>query len=300
MKPVFRHVVTCAAASGLFFACAAAPETKPQSGWIKSNPDWVEAVEPFRIDENIFYVGTRGLSSFLVSTDDGHILVDGGVEENAPIIAANIAALGFDIRDVKYLLNSHAHFDHSGGLAELKRRSGAIMVASQGDRWALENGKVPGSESDPDFAAPPVKVDRVIGDGETLTLGGVTLTARLTPGHTRGCTSWTMTAGGHDVLFFCSASVAANRLVASKAGPPQYEGIVEDYRATFEKMKTSRPDILLANHSNIFGLEERRARQIAGDDQAFVDREAFPALIAVLDAAFEKALAKQTEAAAQE
>ncbi len=300
MKPKAGHAIMLAAASGLLVACASAPEPKPQSGWIGNNPDWVEPFEPFRIHDNIYYVGTRGLSSFLVTTGKGHFLIDGGVEENAPIIAANIAALGFKIRDVKYLLNSHAHFDHSGGLAALKKMSGATMIASAGDKWALENGKTPGSENDPDFAAPPVKVDRIIVDGEQLTLGGVSLTARLTPGHTKGCASWAMTAGGQDVIFFCSASVAANRLVASKAGPPQYEGIVADYRATFAKTKTWRPDILLANHSDFFQLEEKRARQIAGEEDAFVDPGAFPALMTALEAAFDKALAEQSEKAAQE
>ena len=104
----------------------------------------------------------------------------------------------------------------------------------------------------------------MIGDGETLTLGGVTLSAHVTPGHTKGCTSWTMAAGGREILFFCSASVAANRLVASKIGPPQYEGIIDDYRATFAATKNWRPDILLANHPEFFSMKEKRARQLAG------------------------------------
>lgn len=237
-------------------------------------------------------MGTRGLSSFLITTDEGHYLLDGGLPENAETIASNIKALGFSPGDVKYLLNSHAHPDHSGGLAALKRLTGATMIASDGDKGALEAGLVPGSEDDPRFAAPPVKVDRLIGDGESLVLGGIALTARMTPGHTRGCTSWAMTTGGRDIIFFCSATVAGNRLV----DPPQYEGIVADYRATFNRTRDWRPDIFLANHPEFFGMEERRARQIAGDEDAFVDALAFRILMEKLEDSFEKALVDQTAA----
>lgn len=274
--------------------CASSAGPAP-SGFAAQNPAWVEATGPFQVADGVYFVGTKGLSSFLVTTPEGHFLLDGGLPENAALIAKNVETLGFSLRDVRFLLNSHAHFDHSGGLAELKRRTGAALVASVGDRSALEGGFYLGSEDDARLRSPPVRVDRTIADGEALVLGGVALTARLTPGHTRGCTSWTMTAGDWDVLFFCSASVAANRLTA----PPQYAGIVDDYRATFEKTRGWRPDILLANHPENFGMEERRARQIAGDDNAFIDAEAFPALMEKLEAAFEKALAEQTAAAAQ-
>ncbi|MDZ7626849.1 MAG: metallo-beta-lactamase [Parvularculaceae bacterium] len=316
-------LIACAAAG-----CATATPEKAHP-LTAANPSWAEPFAPFEIAEGVYYVGTRGLSSFLVTTPDGHFLIDGGLPENARLIAASINTLGFKIKDVKYLLNSHAHVDHSGGLARLKRLSGATMVSSEGDRSALEGGvyqeRVPekwfavfgtnaqqnkrlervlgsdnweralGSEDEPDFAAPPVKVDRTIADGQALVLGGVALTARLTPGHTRGCTSWTMTAGGADILFFCSATVAANRLV----NPPQYEGVVEDYRSTFEKARTWRPDILLANHPEFFDMEARVARRKTGDENAFVDHEAFPVLMEKLEVAFEKALARQTADAVQ-
>lgn len=291
MKTLLLAVGLLAAAGGCAHELATAP-----SPWAASNPTWVEEIEPFKIEDGVYFVGTRGLSSFLITTSEGHFLLDGGLPENAAVIARNIEALGFRVRDVAYLLNSHAHFDHSGGLSELKKRTSAVMVASEGDRSALEGGLYLGSEDDPDLGAPPVAVDRTIADGEALVLGGVALTARLTPGHTRGCTSWTMTAGGQDILFFCSASVAANRLV----DPPQYNGIIEDYRATFEKMRNWRPDIFLANHPELFRMDERRARQIAGDDGAYIDAVAFPALMSRFEAAFEKALAEQTAAAAGE
>lgn len=274
--------------------CASRNPLAP-SPWAASNPSWVEPLAPFKIEDGVYFVGMRGLSSFLITTPEGHFLLDGGLPENAAIIARNIETLGFNPRDVVYLLNSHAHFDHSGGLAELKRRTGARLVASDGDRSALEGGFYLGSENNANFNAPPVIVDRLIADGEAIILGDIVLTARLTPGHTRGCTSWTMTAGGHDILFFCSATVAANRL----ADPPQYAGIVDDYRRTFEKMRSWRPDIFLANHPEFFDMDQRLARRRGGDEDAFVDVEAFPILMERLEAAFEKALIDQTAGAEQ-
>lgn len=276
-------------------ACATAAKPAP-SYWAEANPAWAEPFAPFRIADRVYYVGTRGLSSFLITTDEGHYLIDGGLPENANAIARNIEALGFKPGDVEYLLNSHAHFDHSGGLAALKALTGATMVASDGDKGALETGLVPGSEDDRRYAAPPVEVDRVISDGEALILGDVSLTARITPGHTRGCTSWTMTAAGHDILFFCSATVAANRL----ANPPQYDGIVADYHATFDRTRDWRPDIFLANHPEFFDMERRRARQIAGEEDAFVDAGAFQTLIEKLEAVFKKALIEQMAADSRE
>ena len=157
--------------------------------------------------------------------------------EGAPLIEANIAKLGFKLSDVKILLNSHAHFDHSGGLAQLKQDTGATLYAMEGDVSALEGGFYLGSEDVRSMNAPPVKVDRVLKDGDTVKLGDFTLTAHLTPGHSRGCTSWGATlrrrGKAYEALVFCSATVAANRITP----PLQYEGIVEDYRKTFAKTK---------------------------------------------------------------
>ena len=153
---------------------------------------WNEPVKPFRIIGNIYYVGVSGVTSFLITTPQGHILLDGGFPETAPLIEKNIATLGFRIQDVKILLNSHAHYDHCGGLAELKRLSGAQMVASRADGEVLESGGRVSFEGWKNSGFPAVKVDRVIADGETVQLGDVSLTAVLTPGHTKGCTTWTM------------------------------------------------------------------------------------------------------------
>ena len=217
----------------------------PWEAWAHTNPAWIAPVQPFTIIDNIHFVGTQGISSFLITSDEGHFLLDGGLPQSAPMVAENIKALGYDISDVKILLNSHAHFDHSGGLAALKKMSGAKLYASQGDRSALEGGFYLGAEDKPQYSAPPVKVDKIIAEGDVLRLGETSLTARLTPGHTRGCTSWTMSARQgeekYDVLFFCSISVAGNSLI-----PPQYEGIVQDYQNSFETMRSWQPIYFLA------------------------------------------------------
>ena len=274
---------------------AVSPETLAK--WRESQPDWYAPIEPFRVigegEHAVYYVGTAGLGMYFIPTEDGHIVLDGGMPNQGDYVAQAIHELGYDPADIKILLNSHAHLDHSGGLAELKAISGAKLVASEGDKSALEGGFYLGSEKEAWLNAPPVKVDRVIGDGETVTRGGVALTAHITPGHSRGCTSWTMTvpqAGkNYDVLFFCSATVAANRLV----GPPQYDGIVADYRKTFAITKDWKPDVFLANHPGFFGLKDKREKLLAGDPLAFVGTADFPKLIAKLAAKFEVALQKQ-------
>jgi metallo-beta-lactamase class B len=256
---------------------------------------WASPFDPFTVIGNIHYVGTGDVAAYLITTPDGHVLLDGGAPQAGPMVIAHIAALGFDIRDVKFLLNSHAHFDHAGGLARLQRASGAVMVASEGDRGALEAGRI-GYGPSADWAFPPVRVDRVIGDGERVSLGGLTLTAHLTAGHTRGCTSWSMEVRGadgapHRAFFHCSATVAGHSLL-----PPAYPGIVENYRATFARVRAIEVDILLGNHIGFFDLEAKRARQIAGDANAFVDAGELQRFNARMENAFEAELARQQAA----
>jgi metallo-beta-lactamase class B len=258
--------------------------------------EWNAPFDPFTVIGNIHYVGTAGVGSYLITTPEGHFLLDGVLPQTAPRIIANVEALGFEIGDVRYLLNSHAHMDHAGGLARLQRASGALMVASEGDRGALEAGRV-GYGPSADWAFPPVRVDRVIGEGDTLTLGGATLTAHLTPGHTRGCTSWSMDVRGvdgsmHRAFFHCSATVAGNPLV-----PPAYAGILENYRATFARVRAIEADVFLSNHDSFFDLHGKRARQVAGDANAFVVPGELAAFNAQLERAFEAELARQTAAA---
>ena len=257
--------------------------------------NWNKPTEPFHIAGNIYYVGTEGLGAYLFTGPKGHVLLDGATPPGASIIEANIAKLGFKLNDVKILLNSHAHFDHSGGLAQLKKDTGAQLAVMEGDVSAIEGGFYLGSEDNKAMGAPPVKVDRVLKDGDKVVLEGIELTANLTPGHSKGCTSWgakTTEAGKtYDVLVFCSATVAANRITP----PLQYAGIVEDYRATFAKVKAMKTDIPLAPHPEFFGLLEKNAKaQAAKSQAAFVDPGALGTLIAKLENDFETTLKERT------
>jgi metallo-beta-lactamase class B len=256
---------------------AAAPD------WVTEN-EWNVPMEPFTIIGNVHYVGTKTISAWLITSPKGHVLMDGVVPQSAPQIAANVAKLGYKITDVKYLLNSHAHMDHAGGLAGLKMRSGAKMVASAADKPYLEAGDI-GHGPTGGVKFPPVRVDQVIGDGQTLRLGGTTLTAHITPGHSPGCTSWSMKAAGKSIFFHCSATVAGQSLK-----PEVYPGIVANFRATFAKVEKMEADIFLGNHDIFFDLHGKRARQIAGDANAFVNPGELQAFNSAMKVAFEERL----------
>lgn len=253
---------------------------------------WNAPYVPFKIIGNIYYVGTASVSAYLITGPKGHILIDGILAQSAPQIIGNVKALGFDIRDVKYLLNSHAHIDHAGGLAGLQRASGATMIASAADKPFLEAGDI-GHGPTSGMKFPPVRVDRVIGDGGSVKLGGVGLTAHLTPGHSPGCTSWSMATVGADrvrrrVFFHCSGTVAGQSLA-----PEAYPGIVANFRKTFAKVRGFKADVFLANHDNFFDLPQKRARQIAGDANAFVDAGELQRFNSLMEQRFEAELAQK-------
>ncbi len=251
---------------------------------------WNQPIPPFQIVANIYYVGTAGVGAYLITDPKGHILLDGGLPESEPLIAANIRALGFRLEDVDYLLNSHAHFDHAGGLAGLKRLTGARFVASAGDRRELEAGRIDYRES-PSFS--PVAVDRVIRDGEEVRVGDAVMTARLTPGHTKGCTSWSsriVHAGKPiDVVFSCSLTVAGQDLVDDRG----YPEAVRDFRSSFAKLRAMKADIFLANHGNVFDMDRKRAELTAGKTDAFVGPDDLRAFVDGAEAAFNEELARQ-------
>lgn len=254
---------------------------------------WTAPTEPFEIFDDVYWVGSEGLAAYLFTSPAGHILLDVGMPQNAAAVQRSIESLGFRVSDVRYLLNTQAHFDHSGGLAALKQASGAEMLASEGDRYSLEEGVYEGWESRHEFDFPPVRVDRVVSDGDTVTVGATTLTAHLTPGHSPGCTSWSFTAREngreHRALVFCSGSVAANRL----APDPQYPGIVADYRTTFERLRALAVDAYLAPHAEQFELDAKRRRLGSGGPHPFVDPAEKDRRMAAFERDFEEALAAQ-------
>jgi len=266
----------------------AAPNGRPAA--------WTQAVEPFRIVGNVYYVGSRGLASYLIVSPAGDILLDGTLAENAPLIERNIARLGFRLGDVKVLVNSHAHSDHAGGLARLKQDTGAVMLASQGDRWSLEHGRHLGDNVFGAGSFPPVKVDRVVKDGEAIRLGGTVLTAYLTPGHTPGCTTWSLPvseAGRRlQVVIPCSMTVAGNVLVGNRA----YPNIATDYRTSFARWKAMKADVVLTNHPEVADVLGRRRRQLAGQPNAFVSRGELQRIAVAAQADFDREMAKQVGA----
>lgn len=253
-------------------------------------PAWSVPVKPFRIAGDVYYVGTQGLAAYLVASSQGAILLDGTTAQNASLVERNIEAVGVPLRSVKLLISDHAHHDHVGALAQIKRDTGATFLASAGDAWALEHGQPRGDTDYTPTSFPPIKVDRTVGDGERIQLGEITLIAHLTPGHTPGCTSWSTTVSERgktlDVLFLCSITVAGNILVGNRA----YPEIAEDYRNTFDKLAKMRADILLTSHPEMADVLGREARQKAGMPNAFVDPSALPVLVAQSQVAFEASL----------
>jgi metallo-beta-lactamase class B len=259
-----------------------------------------QPVAPFRIIGNLHYVGASDITSFLLATNRGLILLDGGYVETAPQIRDNIAQLGFKLSDVKIILSSHAHFDHVGGLAQLKAWTGARLFASAGDAPLLEAG----GRGDPLFGDtlpfPPVKVDHLLRDGEAVTLGDTTLVAHVTAGHTRGCTTWTtrVAEGGrlYDVVFVCSTTVLPGyRLVDH----PTYPGIADDYARTFATLAALPCDVFLGSHASFFdGSGKARRLREGAKPNPFVDPQGYRAYLARAEAAFREQLARERTPAA--
>jgi len=255
--------------------------------------NWSLPFEPTKIIGNIYYVGSNLISSFLIVTPAGHVLIDTGHVQMLPQVEANIEKLGFHVRDVRFLLNSHAHFDHCGGFAEFKRQTSATLVASQLDGELMTRGGKGDFVHGDDLAYEPVKPDRIIADGERVELGGVSLTAHFTPGHTKGCTSWSMQAEEngqkYDVLFLCGLTVSPFKLTNND----KYPNIVDDFRTTFAKLHTMHADVFLAAHGFWFDLEGKAARQKPGVRNPFVDAGELGRHLTEMEKDFEQALQSQ-------
>ena len=224
---------------------------------INQPSSWRQPVEPFRIVGNLYYVGSADLTSFLFVTPKGNILLDTGVPENVSMIKANVEKLRFHFNDIKIILNSHAHFDHAGGLADVKKLTGAKFVASAGDAPELARGGRHDFAFGNRYTYPPIKADRIIADGGKVELGGTTLTAHITPGHTRGCTTWTteISDGGktYHVVFVCSVSFPGYKLVNNPKNPT----LIAQYQHSFKVLRSLPCDIFLGSHGSFFGLSEK-------------------------------------------
>jgi metallo-beta-lactamase class B len=262
--------------------------------------DWTEPFPPFQIAGNLYYVGSKGLASYLITTPKGHILINSDLEASLPLLQDSIAKLGFKITDVKVLLISHAHWDHDAGSAAIKKLSSASYMVMEGDVPVVESGGKADFQynNKPEWLYPPTKVDRVLHDGDEVKLGGTTLVAHLTPGHTKGCTTWTMKVTDHgkalDVVIIGSPNVNPGyKLVGNEL----YPKIADDYRRMFRVLKALPVDLFLGAHGNYFGMDEKVPRMKAGGPNPFIDREGYRKYVAQKELEFQNELDKQTAAA---
>ena len=260
--------------------------------------EWNKPLPPFRIAGNLYYVGAIEITSYLITTQQGHFLLDGGFVETAPQIERSIVQLGFKLSDVKYLLNSHAHYDHAGGLAELKKLTGAKFVASEGDAGLLRKGGHGDFRFGDTLLFPPIEPDKIILDGESLRLGGQVMTAHLTPGHTRGTTTWTTkirdTARTYDVVFVGSQSSLDYKFI----GQESYPGIAADFVKSFAALKNLPCDIFLASHGSFFHIVDKHERFMRGDTNAFVDPDGYTRYLSESEKDFRQKLDQQRPQAA--
>jgi len=270
------------------------------------NPAWTKPFPPFRIAGNLYYVGSEDLASYLIVTPQGDILINSSLEASVPLIKKSVETLGFHLRDVKILLISHAHYDHCAGSARIKQLTGAKYYVMDADVSVVESGGKTDFNygADPAMRFPPAHVDRVLHDGSTVRLGGSVLTAHLTPGHTRGTTTWTLdetefgqsgmeSAEGrrtlHVVIVGSPNVNPGYKLVGNKA----YPHIAEDYKGGFAVLKSLPCDIFLGAHGAYFGLAAKYPRWKAGDHEAFVDPAGYGAYIAEREQAFQAELVRQ-------
>jgi metallo-beta-lactamase class B len=250
-----------------------------------------EAFPPHRLADNLYYVGSKELASYLITTKKGHILINADFEKTVPLIQHSIEQLGFKMRDVKILLNSHAHNDHVEGSALVKQLTGAEVYVMEGDDQVVRSGGQGQYFYDTRWKACPVT--RVLHDGDKVTLGDATLVARRTPGHTRGCTTWTMKATdagkSYDVVIVGSPNVNAGyRLVGNK----DYPEIATDFARSFQIWHALPCDLFLGAHGHYYGLPAKFARMKKGENP-FVDPQGYRAYIDEREKAFRAELDKQ-------
>ncbi len=292
-------------ASGLFAQTNPTPANPAQpNSAVPDSPDWSEPFPPHRMIGNIYYVGSRGLASYLITTPAGHILINANLKSSVPLIRENIEKLGFHFGDIKILLISHGHFDHDGGSAELKKLTGAKYMVMDGDVGVVESG----GKSDfqygdsPSMLYPATKVDRVLHDGDEVKLGDTVLIAHKTAGHTRGCTTWSLKvreAGKtYDAVIVGSPNVNPGYKLVNNA---RYPEIADDYARGFGVLKSLPCDVFLGAHGNYYGMEAKYAQMSAklnaGGVNPYIDPQGYKSYVAEREQAFRSELQKQTAAA---
>ncbi|MGB8694648.1 MAG: subclass B3 metallo-beta-lactamase [Steroidobacteraceae bacterium] len=269
------------------------------------HPDWTTPLSPFQIADNLYYVGSRDLAAYLITTAAGNILINANLASSPPLIRASVEKLGFSWKGTKILLNSHAHSDHIGGAAEMLKDTSARDMVMEGDvdvvRSGGRNDFAFGTDGIETF--PPARVDRVLHDGDTVVLGGVTLTAHRTGGHTRGCTAWTFRthissnpAGRlrNVVIVGGWRSLSQYRLFDTTGLPGSYPGIKEDFHKTFATLRALPCDIFLGAHGIYFDLLPKLKRMQTEGEAAFIDPKGYVQAVNEAQANFDKTVSAQT------
>jgi metallo-beta-lactamase class B len=282
----------------LFLAIGGTALAQPQNA-APQNADWTRPFPPFRMIANIYWVGSYDLSTYLITTPQGNILINTGVGDTAQQIKASVEQLGFKIADTKILTATHGHFDHVAGMADLKKMTGARLIVSEGDKELLESGgkadfrfgETPGARF------PPVTVDQTFKDGEKIALGGTELTAHHHPGHTKGATSFTLTVqeAGRSYRVIIANMPSINPGV-TVSGMANYPKITEDYARTFRAQKELNSDVWLASHAAQFGMHEKYKPGDPYNPDRFVDPKGFQAAVQKLEQAYLEQLAKERSA----
>jgi metallo-beta-lactamase class B len=260
--------------------------------------DWTEPFPPHQVIGNIYYVGSRGLATYLITTSQGHILINSNLDSSVPQIKASVEKLGFHFNDVKILLISHAHFDHCAGSFQIKELTAAKYMVMDADAPEIEAGGKGnfqyGKSANSLFK--PVKVDRVLHDGDEVKLGDAELVAHLTPGHTKGCTTWTMKvregAKMYDVVVVGSPNVNPGYKLVNNDLYPQ---IAQDYERMFRVLKSLPCDVFLGAHGNYYGMEAKYARVKDGGPNPFIDPEGYKSYVAEREQTFRAELKKQSD-----
>lgn len=258
--------------------------------------DWTTPFPPYRIAGNLYYVGSKDLASYLIVTPQGDILINSSLTRSVPLIKKSVEQLGFKFSDIKILLISHAHWDHAAGSAEIKKLTGAKYMVMGADVPVVESGgrKDFHYGRSPDDWYPPAKVDRVLHDGDEVRLGGTVLVAHLTPGHTKGCTTWTMKVqeGGktYNVVIVGSPNINPGYKLV---GDPAYPQMAQDYEKTFRVLKSLPCDIFLGAHGSYYGMLAKYARMKQEGTKAFIDPQGYKDYVADRERAFRAELASQ-------
>lgn len=293
MHILIALMLVCGVPGTLAHESSSVPVKKAGKASCVNDPSWMAPQQPFRIYGNTWYVGTRGISAVLITSPTGHVLIDVGVPDSVPLVEANIRRLGIKLRDIKWLLNSHAHCDHAGGMARLVKDTGAQVIASAGDVPLLERGGHDDPQFGDRFLFPPLRVTRKLVHGENLQLGNLTLTPHLTPGHTQGNTSWTWQSCEDqrclNLAYVGSLSAPDYRLT----GNQRYPHIVSDYEASFATVAALPCDIALAPHPGMVDFWERVATREQGKPDALINPALCRDYAKDSRESFEEKLAKQ-------